>query len=426
MTPPDRPIARIGAWIGVLFLALVSTSALATEPEASLRLAPSCPIAGGEIDVLIAPSGSGNAALTLRNPALEVAGEALTVALDYYYIGFLPPPVQARSATVRLPALPSGTYRFEVVGRSADAPNEPSTTLLRTTLRVRADARECRSPGRLVRSSAAFQQIFLEQYSSASLVVQVLDESLQPVPNAEVHFEPHFDAQAMPRWSTSGGVPFSKVLSNSSGYAHGSVYATAVGTSQFEAWTEMGGHRKSVYFVVSTRDREGPSVRPVIEYTRSPSGPFFLTSSEVEMFDLYEGFWWGWYRTGNVFLSYTGDGGIPPPENAAPVCRLYGPALGAHFFSASQAECADVLTRWPESWMLETPSAFLVPLPDMNTGSCPESTQPVYRLFNNRADVSHRYVVESNVRHRMLNGVDSTWTTEGYGPDGVAMCATLQ
>lgn len=425
MTPPNRPGARAGAWIFMLFLALAPTAALAAAPEASLRLAPSCPIAGGEIDVLITPSGSGNAALTLLDPALEVAGDVLTVALDYYYTGFLPPAVQARSASVRLPALPSGTYRFEVVGRPTEAPNEPFTTLSHTTVHIRADARECRFPGRLARSSAAFQQIFLvTPYRSAFLVVQVLDASFQPVPNAEVHFEQYFDVQAMPL-SSMAGVAFSKATSDSSGYASATVYATGVGTSQFEAWTEIGGHRKSAYFVVSTRDREGPPVRPVIEYARSPGGPFFLTSSEVETFGLDEGLLSGWYRTGNVFLSYTGEGRIPPPENAAPVCRLYGPVLGAHFFSASQAECADVLTRWPESWMLETPSAFLVPLPDMNTGICPESTQPVYRLFNNRADVSHRYVVESNVRHRMLNGVDSTWTTEGYGPNGVAMCAPL-
>jgi len=45
---------------------------------------------------------------------------------------------------------------------------------------------------------------------------------------------------------------------------------------------------------------------------------------------------------------------------------------------------------------------------------------PVYRLFNGKADVNHRYTVSFAIREEMIA---QAWTPEGYGSIGVAMCA---
>jgi hypothetical protein len=53
-------------------------------------------------------------------------------------------------------------------------------------------------------------------------------------------------------------------------------------------------------------------------------------------------------------------------------------------------------------------------------GACPSGSTPIYRLFDNRADVNHRYTTDRGVRDAM---VAKGWIAEGDGPDRVVMCA---
>lgn len=105
----------------------------------------------------------------------------------------------------------------------------------------------------------------------------------------------------------------------------------------------------------------------------------------------------------------------------APVCRYYlPPAFGdSHFFSASEAECAEVAVRFP-GFVLEDPEVMYVGLPDLVTGACPLGRAAVYRLWNGRAATNHRYTTSVATRVAM---VAEGWISEGYGPLGVAMCA---
>jgi plasmid maintenance system antidote protein VapI len=47
-------------------------------------------------------------------------------------------------------------------------------------------------------------------------------------------------------------------------------------------------------------------------------------------------------------------------------------------------------------------------------------TIPLYRLWNQRADAGHRYTISAAIKAQMLA---ADYLAEGYGPDGVAMCA---
>jgi hypothetical protein len=44
----------------------------------------------------------------------------------------------------------------------------------------------------------------------------------------------------------------------------------------------------------------------------------------------------------------------------------------------------------------------------------------VYRVFSNRADANHRYMVDRTLRDLMAA---KGWQIEGDGPDAVVMCA---
>jgi Repeat of unknown function (DUF5648) len=123
----------------------------------------------------------------------------------------------------------------------------------------------------------------------------------------------------------------------------------------------------------------------------------------------------GWVRTGQMFNAYAKPGG-----NADPVCRFHipPPEGDSHFYSASAQECADVASKH-RSFVLESPDAMYVDLPDLATGACPQGDLPVYRLFDQRTDINHRYTTDPSTRTAM---VAAGWIAEGYGPDRVIMC----
>lgn len=50
----------------------------------------------------------------------------------------------------------------------------------------------------------------------------------------------------------------------------------------------------------------------------------------------------------------------------------------------------------------------------------PGGTVPVYRLWNQRDDSNHRYATSAAIKDEMLA---AGYVSEGYGPDGVVMCA---
>ena len=173
--------------------------------------------------------------------------------------------------------------------------------------------------------------------------------------------------------------------------------------------------------IVTPADNVGDAV----EYYYAALNHYFMTALAAEIAALDAGVFPGWNRTGEklsgVYLTDPSTGGVQAP--ITPVCRFYGlPSAGldTHFFSASPAECAAVKAKWPDIWLLETPTAFYVYLPNTTDGSCPDGTVPVYRLYNNRLDVNHRYTESLVVRAQMIS---EGWLPEGYGANGVAMCA---
>jgi hypothetical protein len=157
---------------------------------------------------------------------------------------------------------------------------------------------------------------------------------------------------------------------------------------------------------------------PVIEYYNAAFDHYFITSRTADMEALDTGRFVGWARTGFTFPAYPACVG-----GASPVCRFYLPPFSgdSHFFSASRSECEQVSARFP-SFILEDAEVMYVMLPDPVTGACPAHSTPVYRLWNARRDTNHRYTTDRAARQRMIG---AGWISEGYGDDGVAMCAPL-
>ena len=165
-----------------------------------------------------------------------------------------------------------------------------------------------------------------------------------------------------------------------------------------------------------------PGVVTVVEYFHAGLNHYFATANPVEIADLDNGVHPGWARTGQTFKAL--DSAVATPSGASPVCRFYGDpkaGLDSHFYSASPQECADVKAKFPV-WIFEADNVFQMYLPNPATGSCPAGTQPVYRTFNNRVDVNHRYTTNASIQAYM---VASGGLAEGYGNPPVVMCAPL-
>ena len=153
---------------------------------------------------------------------------------------------------------------------------------------------------------------------------------------------------------------------------------------------------------------------------------YFITADAAEKQLLDTGVHPGWERTGESFKAYAT--GSRPDGSISPVCRYYGNplrGLDSHFYSASgktgdTLECESVFVAFPSAWLLESDNVFQINLPDTATGACPAGTIPVYRLWNQRTDSGHRYTTSAAIKAQMLA---AGYLAEGYGPDGVVMCA---
>lgn len=202
------------------------------------------------------------------------------------------------------------------------------------------------------------------------------------------------------------------------------IYTFRYFTANKYPWTTGYGPVSDVLGSTTAYVTGDVNVANAIEYYNAPRDHYFTTAYASEIAMLDAGHFSGWARTGQSFPVYLADPSLgDPPSGLSPVCRYYGlPQYGldTHFFSASPAECAAVHEKWPAQWLLETPNAFYGYLPNMADGSCPEGTVPVYRLYDNRADVNHRYTTSLTIRQQMI---DKGWIPEGYGGEAVGMCA---
>jgi len=152
----------------------------------------------------------------------------------------------------------------------------------------------------------------------------------------------------------------------------------------------------------------------VAEYYAASLDHYFMTWVPEEIAALEAGAIPGWVHTGGSFKVFS-----TPEAETSPVCRFYIPPQwgDSHFFGRDIAECEQTRSAYP-AYILEAAQFMHVYLP--TAGACPVQTTPVYRVFDARADVNHRYVTDKALRDQMLA---LGWVAEGDGPDAVTMCA---
>jgi len=164
------------------------------------------------------------------------------------------------------------------------------------------------------------------------------------------------------------------------------------------------------------------SAKDVVEYYHRGLDHYFVTSDANEIRALDGGTFSGWVRTGYTFQVF--NAGDTRLAGSVPVCRFYGNplrGLDSHFYSATPQECDDVQARFPNEWLLESTDVFHVH-PVASNGQCPVNTKAVYRLYNGRPDVNHRYTTDGSVADAML-AKGYAFEGIGTGPRPIVFCA---
>jgi hypothetical protein len=160
------------------------------------------------------------------------------------------------------------------------------------------------------------------------------------------------------------------------------------------------------------------AVVEAIEYYHAAWDHYFVTSIAAEVAKLDDGTFIGWARTGYKFKVW-----MVATTGTASVCRFFSTAFNprsSHFYTPVSSECATVKSN--PNWSFEG-EVLGVLLPSA-AGTCPSSTKPLFRLYNNGGGgaPNHRYTVEPSVRTSM---VVLGWVPEGAGPDGIIACIPL-
>jgi probable HAF family extracellular repeat protein len=163
-----------------------------------------------------------------------------------------------------------------------------------------------------------------------------------------------------------------------------------------------------------------PVAKAAIEYHYAQFDHYFMTADSGEIASLDAGAFPGWQRTGQAFNVY-----LVPTVGAEQVCRFFNDSFApqsSHFYSADPNECLYVMSRQDWAWQFEGITMY-IPTPDAQ-GNCAGGTQPVYRLYNNGMGgaPNHRYTASLVTRNQMIG---QGWVSEGYGSNGVIMCAPL-
>ena len=159
----------------------------------------------------------------------------------------------------------------------------------------------------------------------------------------------------------------------------------------------------------------------VVEFYHKDLDHYFVTTNPQEISDLDTGVHQGWARTGFKFPSVKIGNTYAA---TTPVCRFYGrpeAKIDSHFYSSKLSECDDVKLKFPDAWLFEADEVFRAFAVDPQTGRCPADTTPVYRLWNQRPDVNHRYTDQDFVFKVM---VEKGYKAEGDGnpQQPVAFC----
>lgn len=202
-------------------------------------------------------------------------------------------------------------------------------------------------------------------------------------------------------------------------FAHGQLLAIGDGGYFTCNTVDCGGQGQELQY------KDGAGIVEVIEFYNTALDHYFITAVESEVTAIEQGAAGdGWVRTGEKFLAWS----LGASADATNVCRFYGsisPGPNSHFYSVSPQECRfqmdlqELVPHHRPRWNFEGYAFSILPPASVGERSCPESSVPVYRAYNNGykkgEDSNHRYMTNLGLMDEMV--------AKGWVDEGVVFCS---
>ena len=190
----------------------------------------------------------------------------------------------------------------------------------------------------------------------------------------------------------------------------------ATGTYYIWANTSIANQTGAYTITLTAAGAPPPAGETIVyEFYHPPFDHYFITAYQAEADNLAAGKLAPWVPTGKVFKVWSGAG-----TSVGNVWRFFSASFApksGHFYTNNATEAASL--QKGSTWVLEASDAFYMMASP--AGTCPASTIPLYRLYNNGQGESpnHRYTTDPVLRSTMIA---AGWVPEGNGADGVFAC----
>ena len=163
-----------------------------------------------------------------------------------------------------------------------------------------------------------------------------------------------------------------------------------------------------------------PAATTAVEFHCRSGDRYLMTADATVVAALDAGCIPGWARTGQALDVFSATAYVATTH--VDMCGAPGHSRGgaAAQIDARALACDASVRRLPNIWPQSNADLPAAAVPNAVDGSCGIGTVPVFALFDQRADLNHRYTASLTMRDQMRA---LGWSADGAGPLGVAMCA---
>jgi hypothetical protein len=145
---------------------------------------------------------------------------------------------------------------------------------------------------------------------------------------------------------------------------------------------------------------DDPGITPVYRFYKASDSTHFYTASEAEKINILLK-WPTIYKYEGVAYNLNNASG----KNNTPLYRFYNKKTSTHFFTASEAEKNNVITKWGYIYQYEGVA--------YNVASDTVGTAPVYRFWN--VNGTHFYTISEAERNNVIARWPNIFKYEGIG-----------
>jgi hypothetical protein len=166
-------------------------------------------------------------------------------------------------------------------------------------------------------------------------------------------------------------------------------------------WSEIGTTRGAVDIAFATYGTSALPM-PVYRFFDVPAGSHFYTADDAERANVVAKL-----APAYVYEGVAWSVNLSDPNNDTPLYRFYNKTDGSHFYTASEAEKNAIVANLPATYLLEGPVYNVC-------ATAVAGATPVYRFYD-KVNGSHFYTASEAEKNAVVANLPSIYSLEGIG-----------